>query len=94
MKYDMLLAALPLVDFKYQRQMAAAIKFMELKNILRHYDDVAAHAKVDSNWRFNVMRALMPQMNSDNQKAMGQMIQMMEMQSLMHNMQNMEKMEE
>ena len=83
---DALLAVLPLIDFKYQKQMAAAIKFMELRDVLRHYDAVAAQSRHDANWRQNVIKAMIPQMSEQNQKMMNQAVQVMEMQTMLENM--------
>ena len=90
-KTDALLAVLPLVDFKYQKQMAAAIKFMELDKILRHYDYIALEAKKDANWRTSLIKALIPQMAKKNQQNLNQLLQMVEMQEMMQNMQKMEE---
>jgi len=90
-KTDVLLAVLPLVDFKYQKQMAMAIKFMELDSILRHYDNVSIQSKSDANWRSNLIKALIPQMAQKNQQNMNQLLQIMEMQEMMQGMQNLEK---
>ena len=86
-----MLAVLPLIDFKYHKQMAAAIKFMELRDVLRHYDTLAAQSKQDANWRMKVVKALIPQMSENSQKTAGQMLQLMEMQSMMKNMEKMEE---
>jgi len=83
---DALLAVLPLIDFKYQKQMAAAIKFMELRDVLRHYDAVAIQSRHDANWRQNVIKAMIPQMSEQNQKMMNQAVQVMEMQTMLENM--------
>ena len=79
---DALLAVLPLVDFKYQKQMAVAIKFMELKNILQHYERVEMQSKSDADWRTNLIKALIPQMSEENQQSMNQFMQAMEMQKM------------
>lgn len=84
-KTDVLLSILPLTPIKYQKQMAAAIKFMELKEILNHYDAVQAQSQTDKNWRVSVVKAMMPKMNEKSREQMKQIMQIMEMQSLMQN---------
>ncbi|MCL2168832.1 MAG: hypothetical protein FWB74_02265 [Defluviitaleaceae bacterium] len=90
-KTHALLAVLPHIDFRYQKQMAVAIKFMELKKLLSHYDTVAQAKNAGENWRVSFLKAAMPHMNHENQKNLGQMLQALEMQEMMTKLQEVPK---
>jgi len=82
-----LLAVLPHVDFKYKKEVAVAIKMMEMRDILRHYDNISAQ-KVSNNWRQEFLTAITPHMSEANQKTLQSMMQVMQMQEIMGGMGN------
>jgi len=77
-----LLAVLPHVDFKYKKEVAMAIKMMEMRDILRHYDSIDAQ-KAEGSWRKEFLTAITPHMSETNQKTLQNMMQIMEMQEFM-----------
>jgi len=88
-----LLAALPHINVKHQREMAIIIKFMEMRDVLEYYDTVqASNAEQGaSSWKQNLLAAMLPHMSEKNQKTMSSFLQMMEMQEMMTKMQQMQE---
>ena len=80
-----LLSVLPHVDFKYKKEMAVAIKMMEMRDILRHYDHIGTE-KQNANWRQEFLAAITPHMSEQNQKTLQSMMQVMQMQEMMGGM--------
>ena len=67
------LAALPYLNFKYQRQVAMAVKIMEINDICKYYDTVGAvmaakNHKNGNQWKLELVSAVLPYMSEQNQE--------------------------
>ncbi|MCL2575785.1 MAG: hypothetical protein FWE33_05065 [Defluviitaleaceae bacterium] len=77
-----LLAVLPHVDFKYQKEIAIAVKMMEMRDVLKYYENVKEQ-KQNINWRQDILKALTPHMSEKNKQTMETFMQVMQMQEIM-----------
>jgi hypothetical protein len=87
-KLAALSAAIPHVNFEYQKKLAVMVKLMEIKEICRYYDEAGNMKKPVQNpaWRQNLISAVLPHLNEGRQKSLKTMVQMMEMQDVVSNM--------
>ena len=96
-KLAALSAAIPHINFEYQKKLAVMVKMMEIKEICRYYDKAAAGTnKLAQNpaWRQNLINAVLPHLNENKQKSLKTMVQVMEMQDVMANMESIKEMTE
>lgn len=82
------LAALPYLNFKYQKQAAVAVKLMEIKDIYKYYDAVGAavaaqNTEGGNEWKRQLVSAVLPYMSQQNQESMKSVMQMMDMTEMM-----------
>jgi len=84
-KLAALSAAIPHVNFEYQKKLAVMVKMMEIKEICRYYDAAENTGRLAQNpaWRQNLINAVLPHLNEGKQKNLKTMVQMMEMQDMM-----------
>ena len=91
-KLAALSAAIPHINFEYQKKLAVMVKMMEIKEICRYYDDVSAQSigstQQNPAWRQNLINAVLPHLTENKQKSLKNMVQVMEMQDVMSNMDN------
>jgi len=78
-------AAIPHINFEYQKKLAVMVKMMEIKEICRYYDTTGSTNKLAQNpaWRQNLINAVLPHLNEGKQKSLKSMVQVMEMQDAM-----------
>ena len=81
-KLAALSAAIPHVNFEYQKKLAVMVKMMEIKEICRYYDATNKTKKLPQNpaWRQNLINAVLPHLNEGKQQSLKSMVQIMEMQ--------------
>ena len=85
-KLAALSAAIPHLNFEYQKKLAVMVKMMEIKEICRYYDMASSSgAALAQNpaWRQNLINAVLPHLNEGKQKSLKSMVQVMEMQDMM-----------
>lgn len=91
-KLAALSAAIPHINFEYQKKLAVMVKMMEIKEIMKYYDTATnnKNASMAQNpaWRQNLINAVLPHLNEGKQKSLKSMVQMMEMQDMMLTMDN------
>ena len=88
-KLAALSAAIPHINFEYQKNLAVMVKMMEIKEICRYYDAAGVSgAALAQNpaWRQNLINAVLPHLNEGKQKSLKTMVQMMEMQDVVQSL--------
>ena len=88
-KLAALSAAIPHINFEYQKKLAVMVKMMEIKEICRYYDmadNMGAALTQNPAWRQNLINAVLPHLNESKQKSLKTMVQMMEMQDVVSNL--------
>ena len=95
-KLAALSAAIPHINFEYQKKLAVMVKMMEIKEICRYYDMSDKSNKLAQNpaWRQNLINAVLPHLNEGKQKSLKTMVQMMEMQDVMSNLDSIKELTE
>jgi len=75
-------AAIPHINFDYQKKLAVMVKMMEIKEICRYYDSADKSKKIpqNPNWRQNLINAVLPHLNEGKQQSLQSMVQIIEMQ--------------
>ena len=91
-----LMAAVPHVGISMQKQLAIAIKLMEIRDICRHYDSIktAEMPPKDPNWRKNTVNAIMPLLSEERQQNLSKIIKIMEIQEMVANIESFKEMME
>jgi polysaccharide pyruvyl transferase WcaK-like protein len=90
-KLAALSAAIPHINFEYQKKLAVMVKMMEIKEICRYYDAANSMGAVlaqNPAWRQNLINAVLPHLNENKQKSLKNMVQVMEMQDIALNIES------
>ena len=84
-KYQMLNAVIPHLDFKYRKKLSVAVKLMEIRGICRYYDTLEEPGETNSDWKRNVINAVLPYLSGQKQNNLKTMAHMLEMKEIMDN---------
>jgi len=95
-KLAALSAAIPHINFEYQKKLAIIVKMLEIKEICRYYDMAEGIGNVEQNphWKQNLINAVLPHLNENKQKNLKTMVQMMEVQDMMAGIENFKELAE
>lgn len=77
-------AAIPYLEFEYQKNMGVLVKIIELDNLMKKYKSAAVEMQSNNvDWRRGMLLSIKPQMNYEKQKVIEMIIKFMDLKEIM-----------
>jgi len=77
-------AAIPYLEYKYQKNMGIMVKIIELDNLIKKYKDVSSSGKNnDESWRKNMLISIRKYTSKDKQPIIDMIIKIMDINDIM-----------
>lgn len=81
-------AAIPHLEYKYQKNMGILVKVIELDNLLKKYKNmtVEVQSNVNADWRKGMLLSIKPQLDYKKQQMIEMLIKFMDLKDIMENL--------
>lgn len=77
-------AAIPYLEFPYQKNMGILVKIIELDSLMKRYKTMAVNSQSqNNNWKKGMLLSIKPQMNEEKQKIIEMIIKIMDIKEIM-----------
>jgi len=77
-------AAIPYLEYKYQKNMGIMVKIIELDNLIKKYKDISSSGKNnDESWRKNMLISIRKYTSKDKQPIIDMIIKIMDINDIM-----------
>lgn len=82
-------AAIPYLDFKYQRNMGVLVKLIEMDRLIHKYSNMTVSGQnVDGNWQKGMLQAIKPELDKKNQQVVDMFMKMIEIKDIAEGLEN------